>query len=115
MPKQIYFLFSFLLATLVASAQQPAPKHTDAALMTRLFGNYDSTNSWSIWHPEHIPKEYDQYFENDRGRTSLELDQIVTIGSIKKRYVVFSTLADGGGYQGLSCLWSLAERNGIRI
>ena len=92
---------AFLLITPVgACAQQSAQKVTDSALMMQLFGNYDSTNGWSIWQPVSVPKEYESYFEGGRGRTSIEFDQTVPVASKRKRFVVLSTVADGGGLQG---------------
>jgi hypothetical protein len=97
---RLFSIFTLLLLPILASPQQPVRQHTDEALMMRLFGNYDSKNEWSIWQPRDAPKEYEQYFENGRGRTSIELDQTVKVGAKEKHFVVLSTLADGGGFQG---------------
>jgi len=94
-----FFAVSFVLSVRVC-AQNLVHKKTDAELMVRLYGNYDAHNEWSIWKPAHIPKKYEQYFEDGRGRTSMEFDQTVQVGSEQRRVVVLSTIADGGGFEG---------------
>lgn len=78
--------------------------------MQKLFGNYDSTHHWAIWKPNQVPSAFSTYFEDGRGRASLEYDKTYTEGKTTKRFVVFSTVPDSArGYDCHQCNVLLSE------
>ena len=86
-------LLTFTVFAAFANAQTGAPNH--AQLMTSLFGNYDIAHHWSLWRPANVPHDFQQFFKDGTGKTSVEEDFLYYDGSIAKRMFVFSTIPDG--------------------
>jgi hypothetical protein len=87
-------LVTILLVTSLAGIPARAQKIETAELMRQMFGNYDARTHRSIWIPPSVPARYAGYFNDGRGRTSIEYDVFFKDSGKAKRLLVFSTVPD---------------------